>query len=45
MLVDPQADPPANDGYYYLARARNACGPSDFGPGLTAIENLDCRGR
>jgi len=40
---DAQPEPPAGDGYFYFLRARNACGPSDFGPGRTDIEPLDCR--
>ena len=45
QLDDTQPEPPAGDGYYYLVRARNACGAADFGPGLSSIEPLDCRGR
>jgi hypothetical protein len=29
--VDPRPSPPANDGYYYLVRAKNFCGASTYG--------------
>jgi hypothetical protein len=34
--ADGQA-PPLNDAFYYLVRARNACGPGPLGAGTSGI--------
>ena len=39
---DTRADPPAGDGYFYLARGRNSCGNGSFGPGPQSIDSLAC---
>jgi len=39
---DARPDPPADDGYYYLVRARKPCGTGGFGPGRETIEALAC---
>ena len=41
---DLRAGPGPGSAYFYQARARNSCGGGDFGPGLGAINGLDCRG-
>lgn len=39
---DIRPDPPAGDGFFYLARARNSCAAGTFGPGRQAIDALAC---
>jgi len=39
---DTRADPPAGDGYFYLARGRNSCGAGSFGPGTQGLDPLVC---
>ncbi|MEK7282620.1 MAG: hypothetical protein AAB249_02315 [Acidobacteriota bacterium] len=39
---DVRPDPPAGDGFFYLARARNSCAAGTFGPGRQAIDALAC---
>lgn len=39
---DVRTAPPAGDGWFYLARARNSCAPGTFGPGRAVIDSLAC---
>jgi YVTN family beta-propeller protein len=39
---DPRGDPAPGDGYYYLPRGANPCGPGGFGDGREALEALVC---
>ncbi len=39
---DLRPDPAPGDGYYYLARGRNACGVSSFGAGYEVLDALAC---
>jgi len=39
---DTRANPPAGDGYFYLARGRNSCGAGSFGPGSQGLDPLVC---
>ena len=40
--LDSRALPAPGDGYWYLVRAANPCGPGTFGPGREGIADLDC---
>jgi hypothetical protein len=39
---DTRVSPSAENGYFYLARARNSCAAGTFGPGEQAIDPLSC---
>jgi YVTN family beta-propeller protein len=39
---DTRPNPPAGDGYFYLARGRNSCGPGSFAQGPQPIDSLAC---
>jgi glucose/arabinose dehydrogenase len=40
-LVDPRADPPPGEAFYYLVRAENACGTGTFGDGTAVPDPRD----
>ena len=39
---DARALPASGDGYFYVVRAKNACGSGSFGPGRAGIDGLAC---